>query len=129
MTRTEFFLQNLIEVFRANEVTLSYGMLEDVSFDEILAYIPDISESEKIELFNNAVDMLEGRTILKLLSSNDAGMIARVDVGNLQVNFQLFRELASSLFSESAELKDYKVNYRALNDLRDSLKVIKGGKA
>lgn len=129
MTRTEFFLQNLIEVFRANEVTLSYGMLENVSFDEILAYIPDISESEKIELFNNAVDMLEGRTILKLLSSNDAGTIARVDIGTLQINFQLFRELASSLFSESAELKDYKVNYRALNDLRDSLKVIQGGKA
>lgn len=129
MTRTEFFLQNLIEVFRANEVTLSYGMLEDVSFDEILAYIPDISESEKIELFNNAVDMLEGRTILKLLSSNDAGMIARVDVGSLQINFQLFRELASSLFSESAELKDYRINYQALNDLRDSLKVIQGGKA
>lgn len=129
MTKTEFFLQNLIEVFRANEVTLSYGMLENVSFDEILAYIPDISESEQIELFNNAVDMLEGRTILKLLSSNDAGMIARVDIGTLQVNFQLFRELASSLFSESAELKDYKVNYKALNDLRDSLKVIQGGKA
>lgn len=129
MTRTEFYLKNLIKVFADNNVTMSYGMLEDVGFQDILDYIPDIAERDKIELFNNAVDMLEGKAMLKLLASDDAAQIAKVDVEKLQVNFQLFRELASSLFSENAELKDYKINHKAINELSASLKVIQGGRA
>ncbi len=124
-TRTEFYLNNLVLVLDQANVRLTYGQFTDVTLGDIMEHIPDMSQEDRIELFDTAIDLIEARTVLDLLATEEALLISRVDVVKVQENFQALRDITSGLLTESSTLKDYKVNYKALKELKQNLKLVK----
>ena len=132
MLKTEFFLENLIELFDSSGVLLSYGGTSDMSLRDILEYHETISIDDKRELFLAGIDLLESRTFLRILSSEDAKSISTINSDNIRKVFQDFRDLLDDLLSDGSVLRDYRPNFEIIKKLRESyvnpLKVLEGGK-
>lgn len=128
MLKSDFFFSNLVDLLDNSGVVLSYGIAKDVSLGELIEMMPELDKQEQRELFFSAIDLLEARSLIRVVSSEDASLISNINVERMRDNFQSLRDLLDGLFSESGAIRDYKPNYDVIRKLRSNLRLLKGGK-
>jgi hypothetical protein len=131
MLKREFLLDNLVDLFDESGILLRFGSSREyLSLRDILERFSDLSLEDKRELFSSAIDLLEARVFLRLLTSEDGKLIGGSNSENIRKVFSDFREMLDDLLSDGVMLKDYRANLEVLKRLRvANLEVLEGGKS